>query len=674
MSADSSVFLPQEVIRTKRDGGRLPDAVIQRFVQGITDGSVGDAQVAAFAMAVFFQGMDIGERVALTTAMSRSGSTMQWDRTHLHGPVVDKHSTGGVGDKVSLMLAPLVASCGAHVPMISGRGLGHTGGTFDKLESIPGYQTQPDNDLFHKVVAEVGCAIIGQTSGLAPADGRLYSIRDVTATVESIPLITASILSKKLAAGLDALVMNVTFGNGAFMTDLGRAEELARSIVDVAVGAGLRTNAVLTDMNQVLGHTAGNALEVRETIDWLTGASDDAAADGSGARARRRDVGARRPRSGPRVGNRSSRRRACRRQCRRTVPTDGRRRSAVPTISSTIPTHISARRRSRSESLPIEVATCRPSTRGPSDWPWSHSVAGGCASARPSITRVGLSEVVGIGEHVDQDRPIAIVHARSESEATIAGERRASSMCHRRRAATGHRRSWRRASPASEGRGTRMRGLVFPDRRAAGALLGKEVATRHFDRAVVLGLPRGGVPVAAEVAAAIGAPLDVIVVRKLGVPQQPELAMGAIGEDGVVVVNHDVRRSTRVDDAAVRRDRTSRASPARALARHDPSGTTPPRHRRPFRHHRRRRHRDRCHRPSRHRRRSRAWRGASRGRQHPSHPPMWSPPWVALADDVVCLESPHPFGSVGRWYRDFAAVNDAEVAELLAGAIHRDDC
>ena len=275
MSSDNPVFLPQETIRAKRDGGRLTDAEIERFVLGITDGSVGDGQAAAFAMAVFFQGMDIDERVALTRAMSQSGSTMQWDRAELHGPLVDKHSTGGVGDKVSLMLAPLVASCGAHVPMISGRGSGHTGGTFDKLESIPGYQAQPDNDLFHKVVAEVGCAIIGQTSDLAPADGRLYAIRDVTATVESIPLITASILSKKLAAGLDALVMNVTFGNGAFMTDLGRAEELARSIVDVAGGAGLRTNAVLTDMNQVLGRTAGNALEVRETIDWLTGASDD---------------------------------------------------------------------------------------------------------------------------------------------------------------------------------------------------------------------------------------------------------------------------------------------------------------------------------------------------------------------------------------------------------------
>src|SRR6185295_14779125 len=237
-------------------------------------GSIGDAQAGALAMAVYFQGMEIDERVALTRAMSQSGSTMKWDRAHLHGPVVDKHSTGGVGDKVSLMLAPLVAACGAHVPMISGRGLGHTGGTFDKLESIPGYQTRPDSALFHKVVAKIGCAIIGQTSVLAPADGRLYGIRDVTATVESIPLITASILSKKLAAGLDALVMDVTFGNGAFMSAVTLAEELAHSIVSVANGAGMTTNALLTDMNQVLGYTAGNALEVREVIDWLLGSSD----------------------------------------------------------------------------------------------------------------------------------------------------------------------------------------------------------------------------------------------------------------------------------------------------------------------------------------------------------------------------------------------------------------
>ena len=419
MSADSSVFLPQEVIRTKRDGGRLPDAEIQRFVHGITDGSVGDAQAAAFAMAVFFQGMDIGERVALTTAMSRSGSTMQWDRTHLHGPVVDKHSTGGVGDKVSLMLAPLVASCGAHVPMISGRGLGHTGGTFDKLESIPGYQTQPDNDLFHKVVAEVGCAIIGQTSGLAPADGRLYSIRDVTATVESIPLITASILSKKLAAGLDALVMNVTFGNGAFMTDLGRAEELARSIVDVAVGAGLRTNAVLTDMNQVLGHTAGNALEVRETIDWLTGASDDprltevvlalgaemlvlghlevdlesatdrlaaARADGSAAERFQQMVSAL---GGPHD----------------LVDHPDAHLGSAPVTQRVTPDRSGYVQTIDTRSVGLAVV----------------ALGGGRLRVGEAIDHtVGLSEVVGLGAQVDQDRPIAIVHARTESDATIA--------------------------------------------------------------------------------------------------------------------------------------------------------------------------------------------------------------------------------------------------------------
>ncbi|MDP9464290.1 MAG: thymidine phosphorylase, partial [Actinomycetota bacterium] len=173
MSSSPPKYLPQEIIRAKRDGSRLTDDEIEQFVEGLTDGSIGDGQAAALAMAVYFQGMDIDERVALTKAMSQSGATLHWDRTELHGPVIDKHSTGGVGDKVSLMLAPLIAACGGHVPMISGRGLGHTGGTLDKLESIPGYRTRPDIDLFQKVVADVGCAIIGQTSDLAPADGRL---------------------------------------------------------------------------------------------------------------------------------------------------------------------------------------------------------------------------------------------------------------------------------------------------------------------------------------------------------------------------------------------------------------------------------------------------------------------------------------------------------------------
>ncbi len=265
-------MLPQELIRRKRDGKRLEDSEIEALVAGIADGKgLADAQVGALAMALFLRGIDRGECIALTRSMTRSGDVLSWKSENLPGPVVDKHSTGGVGDKVSLMLAPWVAACGGFVPMISGRGLGHTGGTLDKLESIPGYDAKPDNARFRSTVREVGCAIIGQTANLAPADKRLYAIRDVTATVESIGLITASILSKKLAAGLDALVMDVKFGSGAFMAEFGRARELAQSIVDVANGAGLKTRALLTDMDSPLGTTAGNALEVREAIAYLTG-------------------------------------------------------------------------------------------------------------------------------------------------------------------------------------------------------------------------------------------------------------------------------------------------------------------------------------------------------------------------------------------------------------------
>ena len=260
--------LPQEIIRAKRDGRVLPDEDIATFVRGLTDGSVSEGQVAAFAMAVYFRGMTIPERVALTRAMTNSGTVLSWD---LPGPVVDKHSTGGVGDTVSLMLAPMVAACGGFVPMISGRGLGHTGGTFDKMESISGYTATPTMANFRKVVAKVGCAVIGQTADLAPADKRLYGVRDVTATVESIPLITASILSKKLAAGLDALVMDVKVGNGAFMAKRNDARDLASSIVGVANGAGLPTTALLTDMDRPLADVAGNALEVAYAVDYLTG-------------------------------------------------------------------------------------------------------------------------------------------------------------------------------------------------------------------------------------------------------------------------------------------------------------------------------------------------------------------------------------------------------------------
>ncbi len=234
-------------------------------------------------MAVVWRGMTGAERVALTGAMMRSGDVLEWHRPMADGPslvrdrpVLDKHSTGGVGDKVSLLLAPIVAACGGAVPMISGRGLGHTGGTLDKLESIPGYDVKPSSERFREVVDSVGCAIIGQTGALAPADKRLYAIRDATATVESMSLIVASILSKKLAAGLDALVMDVKAGSGAFLPSLEDTRELAAAIVEVARGNGLASSALLTDMNQVLGRTAGNAVEVLESVQALT---DPGAAD-----------------------------------------------------------------------------------------------------------------------------------------------------------------------------------------------------------------------------------------------------------------------------------------------------------------------------------------------------------------------------------------------------------
>lgn len=264
-------MLFQELIRRKRDGGVLSVDEIAALVAGITSGELGDAQLGAFAMAVVLRGMSLSERVALTEAMRDSGEVMDWAQ----GPVVDKHSTGGVGDTVSLMLAPALAACGAVVPMISGRGLGHTGGTLDKLTAIPGYDVAPDGERLRQVVCDVGCAIIGQTGALAPADRRFYAVRDVTATVESRDLITASILSKKLAAGLDALVLDVKCGNGAFMASRDEAEGLARALVEVARGAGCRTSALVTDMSAPLAPAAGNALEVGVAVDFLTGRKID---------------------------------------------------------------------------------------------------------------------------------------------------------------------------------------------------------------------------------------------------------------------------------------------------------------------------------------------------------------------------------------------------------------
>lgn len=263
------MYIPQEIIRTKRDGNTLSQQNISDFVDGLVTGRFNDAQVGSMAMAIFQQGMTTAETVNLTHSMMHSGDVISWGK--VDKPIVDKHSTGGVGDKVSFMLAAIVASCGAYVPMIAGRGLGHTGGTVDKLESIAGFNVQPSISDFKRISQELGMAIISQTDNLAPADKRLYSIRDITATVESIPLITASILSKKLAAGLDALVMDVKVGNGAMMHNIDDATALAQSIANVANGAGVKTQAIITDMNQVLGSTAGNALEMKETVNYLTG-------------------------------------------------------------------------------------------------------------------------------------------------------------------------------------------------------------------------------------------------------------------------------------------------------------------------------------------------------------------------------------------------------------------
>lgn len=266
------ILLPQEIIRSKRDGKTLTKQEIDFFIQGITDNTVTESQIAAFAMAIYFQDMQMDERVLLVSAMRDSGQVLDWSTLNLDGPVVDKHSTGGVGDVTSLMLGPMIAACGGYVPMISGRGLGHTGGTLDKLDAIPGYKTTPKNsEQFRKIVKEIGVAIIGQTDDLAPADKRFYATRDITATVESIPLITASILSKKLASGLDSLVMDVKAGSGAFMPTYEASEDLAKSITGVANGAGCKTTALLTNMNQVLASSAGNAIEVREAVQFLTG-------------------------------------------------------------------------------------------------------------------------------------------------------------------------------------------------------------------------------------------------------------------------------------------------------------------------------------------------------------------------------------------------------------------
>ncbi|MEP4769289.1 MAG: thymidine phosphorylase [Roseibium sp.] len=407
-------MLPQEIIIKKREGGNLNSEEIGFFVKGLADGSVTEGQVAALAMAIFFKGLTVDERVALTLAMRDSGDVLDW--SDVDAPVLDKHSTGGVGDNVSLMLAPALAACGAAVPMISGRGLGHTGGTLDKFDSIPGYQTQPDNTLFKKIVKEVGCAVIGQTGNLAPADKRFYGIRDVTGTVESIDLITASILSKKLAAGLQGLVLDVKWGTGAFMPTIEEARALAESLVLVANGAGLKTTALLTDMNECLASAAGNAVEMQNAVDFLKGTAIDnrlwdvTVAQGgellaSGGLAETAEAGCTMMREAFESGSAAE-------KFAQMVhglggPADFMEKTELYLANAPVEAPIYADQSGTVtcvDARAIGVAVVE--------------LGGGRKAAADVIDHsVGLTSLAGIGNTVDADAPLAIVHAKSEADA-----------------------------------------------------------------------------------------------------------------------------------------------------------------------------------------------------------------------------------------------------------------
>jgi thymidine phosphorylase len=415
-------MLIQDLIRKKRDGATLEVPEIEAIVRGIVDQSISEGQVASFAMATFFRGMARQECASLTRAMKESGTTLQWGALDLPGPVVDKHSSGGVGDKVSLMLAPMLASCGVFVPMISGRGLGHTGGTLDKLDSIPGYQSQPDNERLQAVVKEVGCAIVGQTADLAPADKRFYAIRDVTATVESVPLITASILSKKLSAGLDSLVMDIKTGSGAFAASREMARELATSIVAVGGELGLPIAALITDMSQVLGRTAGNALEVLETVQYLRGDFQDQhlhdVTIGLGAEllvlsgvAGDREQGAERMNAALTGGA------AAERFSRMVVALGGpadfvdNPQKYMPAATEIIPVYPQV----DGVVTAIDVRSVGNAVV---------ELGGGRRLVEDSLDfRVGLESVKAVGESVSRSEPLAIIHAADENSAAAAAER-----------------------------------------------------------------------------------------------------------------------------------------------------------------------------------------------------------------------------------------------------------
>jgi thymidine phosphorylase len=415
-------MLVADIIRHKRDGAELTPEEIDFFVAGLADERIPAEQVSALAMAICLNSMTAAECANLTSAMARSGTVLDWADASLDGPVVDKHSTGGVGDKVSFLLAPIAAACGLYVPMISGRGLGHTGGTTDKIESIPGYDATPGFDHFRRVVRETGCAIIGQTKDLAPADRRLYAIRDVTATVESVPLITASILSKKIAAGLDALVMDVKVGNGAFMPTLDAARGLAGSIVSVANAAGLPTRALISDMNECLGKTAGNALEIAESVRFLRDEESDSRLAEvvyalvaemlvAGGLASNLDQAVASAKSAVSTGKAAS--------------TFGRMVSEMGG-----PTDFVA----RFDSYLAKAAVVRPVV--PQRHGRLHSVdtvavgnaiielGGGRRQLNDELDlSVGFSDVARIGDSVDGERPLALVHAKSADDADAAAAR-----------------------------------------------------------------------------------------------------------------------------------------------------------------------------------------------------------------------------------------------------------
>jgi thymidine phosphorylase len=406
--------LPQEIIRLKRDGGRLSTNAIEAFISGVVSGSVTDAQLGAFAMAAWLKGLDREETVALTRAMTASGQTLDW--SGLPGPALDKHSTGGIGDAVSLILAPALAACGAYVPMIAGRGLGHTGGTIDKLDAIPGYMTRPDLSAFRAAVRGAGCAIVGQTEDVAPADRRLYAARDVTATVESLPLITASILSKKLAAGLSVLVLDVKTGSGAFMAGRDEARALARSLVEVANGAGLKTSALMTNMDEPLAPVAGNALEILHAVEILAGRRTDARlldataalageALAQGGLAASAEEGA--ARIAEAIASGAAAERFSRMVAALGGPSDliehpraylaeARETLAVAPERAGLVSGVDTR------ALGLAVV----------------ALGGGRTRAEDGIdVSVGLDRLAGVGEEVGPDRPLAIVHARDVASA-----------------------------------------------------------------------------------------------------------------------------------------------------------------------------------------------------------------------------------------------------------------